>query len=203
MSPSSMASRGEVGFGFWLQWVGLTVLAFGLSLYWIEVGYRSDLGAIAGGLGGLCVGAAQGWRLRSCGLCGWRWALATSLGWAVLGLLGVGALGWVVPQTNDIGPRLVYGLLDGIKVGVILGSAQWWVLRQGQDQTWLWIPVNVVSWSTALAMGWTVGGLLRQITGVFWGEVVGLGIVWLVAAMLSGLNLVGLLGDRPRKAFLA
>lgn len=44
---------------FWGQWVALTSLGYLLSLFFIEVGERPDLGAIQGAIGGIAIGVMK------------------------------------------------------------------------------------------------------------------------------------------------
>ena len=43
----------------WLQWVLVTTVGFLLSLYWVEIGERSDIRATEGAIGGIAIGLAQ------------------------------------------------------------------------------------------------------------------------------------------------
>ncbi|MEL7329373.1 MAG: hypothetical protein AAGJ69_05970 [Cyanobacteria bacterium J06559_1] len=85
------------GLTLWLGWTGLTWLAFGCSLLFVEVGERSDLSRVEGVIGGLLVGGAQWWMLRSHLPKPHRWLVATVLGWGALTLFHIGALGWMAP----------------------------------------------------------------------------------------------------------
>src|SRR6476646_497753 len=143
---------------FWLQWMGGNVLGFLLSLYWIEVGERAALRGLEGALGGTVMGLVQWLVLRRwCSQAGW-WVLASTLCWSILGSSKLGALGWVVPQTNSTLLRLFYGLVDGMKMGVILGVGQWLVLRQCFTPARAWILISILAWAIALGSGWVMGG---------------------------------------------
>jgi len=94
-------------------------------------------------------------------------------------------------------PRLVYGVVDGATLGLILGMAQWWVLRQYVSKAWGWIVANILYWSIGLAVGWIVGGILRRFTHLFLSEVLGLGVTWMLVAGLTGITLIRLLREVP------
>jgi hypothetical protein len=46
-----------------------------------------------------------------------------------------------------------------------------------------------------LTLGWSVGGVLRTVTGLFLGEVVGFALGWAVVAAVTGVTLRHLVGD--------
>ena len=71
----------------------------------------------------------------------WRWILVTAAGW----LAGVLIVIPIVP------PGL--GLMSGAIIGAATGFAQWWLLRRQVHWAGWWIPVSMLAWSTALAIG--------------------------------------------------
>ncbi len=131
------------------------------------------------------IGFAQWLVLRRHLSSAWWWIFASLLGWGVIGLSSFGFIGWFAPRTLGLFPRLVYGVIDGATLGLILGMAQWWVLRQYVSKAWGWIFANILYWSISLAVGWIVGGILRHFTHLFLSEVVGLGITWMLVAGLT------------------
>lgn len=184
---------------FYWQWIAGNVLGFLLSLYWLEVGERAALRGLEGAIGGTVIGLIQWLVLRRwCAQAGW-WVLASTLCWSILGASKLGALGWVVPQTSSTLLRLFYGLVDGMKMGAILGVGQWLVLRQCFTPARAWVLVSILAWAIALGSGWVVGGWLSAATGLFLGEVVGLALVWLLMALMTGVGLAQLLRDAAIK----
>ncbi|WP_309236588.1 hypothetical protein [Microcoleus sp. FACHB-672] len=177
-------------FFVWLQWVLLTLAGFLVSLLFIEIGEKPDIGAFEGAIGGAVIGLAQWFFLRSrISNAGW-WVLVCVLSWGLLGVTGLGALGWFTPRTPQIPLRIVYGAINGEQMGLLIGLAQWLVIGKQVTAGWRWIITSSVCWAVALAIGWTVGGLLHQATGLFLGEVVGLAVAWIVAAATTGIPLV-------------
>lgn len=192
------------GAKLWLGWTGLTWLAFVGSLLFIEVGERSDLSLLEGGLGGALIGLAQWQMLRGHLLDAYRWLLASVLGWATLTLFHVGALGWMAPATPNLLLRGLLGLIYGGYVGAGLGMAQWLAIRRQVSQAWRWVPLSSGAWAIAIASGWLIGGYLRAVSHLFISEVLGLVIAWGAIAALSGLGIVGLLYQKnPAQKTLA
>ncbi|MEQ9356079.1 hypothetical protein [Coleofasciculus chthonoplastes] len=183
----------ETSGSFCLQWLLVTLLGFVASLFWIEIGERPDIGIIEGIIGGTIIGFAQWLVLRRHLSAAWWWIIVSFLGWGVMGLSSFGVIGWFAPRTMRLFPRLVYGVVDGATLGLILGMAQWWVLRQYVSKAWGWIFANSLYWSISLAVGWIVGGLLRRFTQMFLSEVLGLGVTWMLVAGLTGISLIRLL----------
>lgn len=174
---------------FCFQWLYLTLLGFLASLFWIEIGERPDMGMIQGIIGGTMIGCSQWLVLRRHIPDAWWWIIASILGWGVMGVSSFGVIGWFAPRTLQFFPRLVYGIIDGATLGLILGMAQWWVLRQYVTPAWVWIFTNLLYWSISLSVGWTIGGILRRLTHLFLGEVIGLGVTWMFVSVLTGITL--------------
>lgn len=177
---------------FWTQWVAVTLAGFLLSLLWVEVGERPHVGAFVGAIGGLSVGTAQWFVLRHHISHPWRWVGMTAIAWCLLGLSPLGAIGWMAPRTPAIFLRIVYGLIEGIKVGIWLGLCQWLVIRSSVFEGWRWIFASLLCWSVGLPIGWVFGGILRELTGFFLGEVIGLTLTWAIVAGLTGVGLIQL-----------
>lgn len=176
----------------WLHWILVTFGGFLASLFWIEIGEKPDIGIIQGLIGGTLIGLTQLLVLkRYIFQAGW-WVLANSLSW---GLIGLSTSGWVAPKTLHILPRLLYGIIDGTQIGLLLGLGQWLVLRKQLPKAWRWIVVSILGWSISLAIGWTVGGILRLVTRLFLGEVIGLAVTWILVSAITGIALIKLLHD--------
>lgn len=179
-------------YSIWLQWVLLTIVGFLLSLYWVEIGERSDIRAREGAIGGIAIGLAQWLVLKGrFSPTGW-WIFASMISWGLLGGSPLGALGWVAPKVMSIPVRIFYGIIEGAITGIIIGFGQWWVLKNYLKQAWLWILTSMVSWVIGLTFAWVVGAVLREFTGVFLGEVVGLTLGWFIVAAITGIALCSL-----------
>ncbi len=177
----------------WGTWSGLTWLAFGVSLLFIEIGERRELSAVDGLVGGALIGLAQWIALKPHIRQAYQWILVSALIWGALALFQVGAIGWMAPETPSLWIRAVMGLFYGAYVGAGLGAGQWWVIRKQVAQAWRWMPVTSGIWAIAIALGWTIGGALRIASNLFISEVIGLGLAWGAIATLSGLAIVKML----------
>ncbi len=179
--------------GFFLQWVLVTLGAFLISLCLIEVDVRPHIRATEGVIGGAIVGLAQGMVLgqRSKNIAPW-WALMSMVSWGLIGATHFGAVGWMAPRTLRLEPRIIFGLLNGLQVGALLGVGQWFILRQRCEKTFVWILVVAASWAVGLVLGWGVGGVLRQVTRLFLSELVGLAVAWVASSAITGFALVRL-----------
>ncbi len=187
--------RLRAGVALWLGWSGLTWLAFLISLLFVEVGEKNDVSGLEGLVGGALIGLAQWLMLRLYVQAAYRWIVLSAFIWGALAFLNIGAIGWMAPDTPNLWLRGLFGLSHGSYVGLILGIGQWGVMRHQVVQAWRWIPLNSGIWAVAIAFGWLIGGGLRAISHLFVSEVIGLIVVWGVVAALSGLGLVGLLGE--------
>ncbi|NER27992.1 MAG: hypothetical protein F6J89_10220, partial [Symploca sp. SIO1C4] len=171
----------------------VTLASFLVSLLLIEIGERPDIGTFEGVIGGSLIGLGQSlvlWRRISQA---WWWIFANIISWGLIGSSSLGAIGWVAPRTDQINLRLIYGIVDGLQIGVVLGIAQWLVFKKQISKAWRWILASSWCWSISLACGWFVGGVLRQLTRLFLGEVFGLTVTWLMVSMTTGAALISLL----------
>lgn len=111
--------------GFWWQWVLVTLAGFLISLCLIEIDVRPHIKATEGMIGGALVGLVQGTILgqRSKNIAPW-WALMSIVSWGLIGASNLGAVGWMAPRTLHLEPRLLFGLLNGLQVGALLGIGQ-------------------------------------------------------------------------------
>lgn len=177
---------------FLLLWTVATVGSFLVSLFWIEIGEQSDVGVIQAALGGLAIALPQSFILRETIFCV-KWVVSTLLAWILLTAIGVGAMGWVVPDTESLPTRLLFGTTYGAISGFVIGLAQWTAVRQPLPLAWQWIFISSASWAVAVPIGSTMGMVLRRLTRLFLGEVLGLAFTWLVVAILTGINAYKLL----------
>ncbi len=181
----------------WLQWVFVTIFGFLLSLYWVEIGERTDIRALEGAIGGVVIGLAQWFLLKQhFSQTGW-WIVASMVSWSLLGGSGIGALGWVAPKVMSIPLRIIFGIIDGAIAGVIVGVGQWWVLKNQIKRAWLWIVASIIGWTIGLTFAWAIGAVLRRFTGIFLGEVVGLIFGWFVVAAITGIVLCDFARNAP------
>ena len=180
----------ETDWCFIVQWVLVTFGGFLLSLLLIEIGEKPDIGAIEGATGGAAIGLAQFLVLRQRISKAWGWILVSILIWGLMGGSGLGAVGWVAPRTEQIGYRALYGAVHGAQLGMWMGASQWWILRKEVPKAERWIWVSSLCWAIGMALGWTVGGVLRLSTRLFLGEIVGLGVAWLVVGATTGVALI-------------
>lgn len=180
-------------YSFWLQWLFATFGGFLVSLCLIEVDVRPYIGFQEGAIGGAVIGLAQGLILvqRSKKMAV-GWMLASIVSWGLIGASNFGAVGWMAPRTLRLEPRIIFGLLNGLQVGVLLGIGQWFVLRAHLRKASLWILLSVGAWTIGLPIGWAVGGVLRHATRLFLSEVVGLAVAWLAIAAITGIALIWL-----------
>lgn len=157
-------------FKFWSYWMGATVLGFigGFVGIFLVIGLiTGDEGPEAFGMSfevffpiwlGLAAAlmATLQWlvlRRRTSGLA--RWIPATALGV----LTGIALLMVLVAMTGEpetIIPSVLTGALHGIVVGAIVGTAQWFAVRD-LDPSRRWIKVNVIALLMAGAIGDTIG----------------------------------------------
>jgi len=190
-NPRLYPSFHRPGCFFVMVWAIATVLGFALSLSIVTIGERPDLGLWQGVLGGGIVGLTQGlilmrYRLGS----GW-WIVANTVAWGIAGASSIGAIGWFAPRGLTALPsRLIYGTFDGLKIGIIAGFSQWLALKQTASKfSASWIAWNTLAWILGLAFGWSIGGILRQITNLFISEVVGLIVTWTIVGLIGGIAL--------------
>ncbi|MEH1765807.1 MAG: hypothetical protein V7L27_01665 [Nostoc sp.] len=176
---------GNTKFGFTLLWILATFGGFLLSLLLIEVGEKPDVGVVEAAIGGFAIALFQGCLLKQPIFC-IRWILASLLGWSIITAIGIGAVGWIVPSTQILPLRILSGAVYGALGGLGIGLAQW--LAISQHQAWRWIFVSAASWAVAIPVGSVVGAILRHLTQLFFGEVIGLAITWLLVAILTGIN---------------
>ncbi len=137
----------SIGWRFWGAW-GLAFLGFplgGLASYGLVGGVESVLdGAIGGAACGAALGAVQWLVLRRRLPLPRSWIVATSLGMAGGLALGVALFG-----TSTAGSVV---LLRGLSTGLLIGLAQWVVLRGSVPRAWVWVPTITAGW----ALGWAV-----------------------------------------------
>lgn len=181
--------------GVWWQWLLATVVAFWLSLFWVEIGEKTDLGVFEGVIGGVIIGILQSLVYKQHLSQAWLWILVNLISWGLLAGSHLGLIGWFAPSTLILKTRFFYGAIFGMIGGFWLGGWQSLVLRQPFSLAWQWIAIAALSWSLGLAFGWTVGGILRNMTHLFISEVIGLSFTWLIVGISTGFAWMKLLSS--------
>lgn len=186
----------------WLQWLLASLLGFVGSLLFIEVGEKTELGILAGAIGGAIIGLIQATILVRFVPQVWSWILVNVLAWGLMAASSFGVMGWFAPASEVLSVRLTYGTLLGAIGGLWLGIWQWLVLRKYFYRAWQWIAVVVASWSIGLSLGWTVGGILRSTTHLFLGDVIGLMVTWAIVGTITGMGLTATVSFKLKSQFL-
>ncbi|MDZ8224159.1 hypothetical protein [Nostoc sp. ChiVER01] len=172
-------------FSFLLLWTFATFGGFLLSLLFIEVGDKPDIGVVEAAIGGFAIALPQGCLLKEPIYC-IRWILSSLLGWSIITAIGIGAVGWIVPSTQIFPARILSGAIYGALGGLGIGLAQ--LLAIPHHNAWRWIFVSSASWAVAVPIGSVVGMILHRLMQLFLGEVMGLAITWLLVGILTGIN---------------
>ncbi len=177
---------------FTLTWTFATFSAFLLSLTFIEIGEISDVGILQAAIGSFIIAFAQAFVLRYRVVPGW-WMVSIPVAWIVITVIGIGAIGWVVPSTNIFLFRISKSLIQGTLGGIAIGFAQWLAIRKRYPYSYQWIQVNCVVWAVAMPIGSAIGMFLHQITQIFFAEILGLAVTWLLVAFFTGFHAYRLL----------
>jgi hypothetical protein len=180
---------------FCWQWGIATFVGFAISLFFLEIGEKTDLGVVEGTIGGAILGFFQSLLLVRWMPQPWLWILTNAIAWGLLASSGIGAIGWYAPRTELLSIRLSYGAMYGAIAGLWLGLWQWLILRQYLVAAWRWILITISTWAIALSVGWVLGGKLRAFTRLFIGEVVGLAFSWAIVSLISSVALTLLIRE--------
>jgi hypothetical protein len=171
---------------FTLLWNLATLGGFLISLLWLEISEKPDIGLLEAAVGGLAIALPQSYILRQ-NIFPLGWVLSTCLGWVLITAIGVGAVGWYVLSTDSLYFRILFGIISGGIGGLVIGLTQWWLaIPSSVHWGWCWMFVSSASWAVALPLGSVAGMFLHRLTQLFLGEVVGLAITWLVVGILTG-----------------
>ena len=142
---------------FWFQWLMATSLGWVLG--------RFLLPNLAFVIIGVALGVLQWITLQQRLRHAWRWIVATAVGWS----LGSGIILFFMPNVMDF--------IAGVVIGITTGTAQWMILRREIHWAGWWIVINVVAWTTGLAL---LPGIL--LTGILAGLVTGTALALLFQA---------------------
>ena len=139
-----------IEWSLWFQWVLATTLG------WL-IGFIIGEGAI-----GVALGLGQWLVLRQwVREPGW-WIWASTVGWAI---------GWILIITEILPPPqagIIAALLAGAVLGLMLGVAQWFILRRLVDSAGWWVLVSTTGWAIGFSglLGITVVGTVAgAVTG--------------------------------------
>jgi hypothetical protein len=148
------------------RWVAGTVVAAALGL--LAVGL---IGWYALPAAGLAVGYAQWWALRRAVEYAGMWVVATAGAWVLAhvvgGLVAVSTWPWVFAlylnlsaQRYRMGPPELHAhelalmlAAGGVAGGLLVGAAQWWVLRDLGRARWWWVAASAVGGGCLAAGG--------------------------------------------------
>ena len=177
------------GWRFWLLWTFFSTMGWGLgwvvsfligwrvaslTLPWMGKASSDNLGWwTMGALLGLCLGGPQ-WLLLRRRLEGARmWPLASVAG----GLIGA-EIGWLAsPQVLQYGVG-VETLGAWMITGLMVGVAQWYVLRRSVSLATWWAAISALCWVLGMA-GWPFGAIPA-------GAVSGAVMVWMLRHLIQG-----------------
>jgi hypothetical protein len=155
VNPVRKQQTTGLDWAFWFQWIMVTTVG------WILAG--ALFSGIAFFAAGFTVGTLQWFVLQYRIARAWRWILASVSGWAAGALFAF----FFTQGGVDFQSSLIIGLATG--------TAQWLVLREELHWAGWWIPINVVAWTTGLAL---LPGLLS--TGALAGAVTGIALMLLL-----------------------
>lgn len=108
---------------------------------------------LAGAWEGFCLGGAQGWALRRCGVAEIRWIALTVLGAAIgygLSLLGGAGGEGGSGAEPPLALVVLLGAGMGLFMGAIMGALQW-LAACGILSAKRWIAANMAGWALAMA----------------------------------------------------
>jgi hypothetical protein len=185
----------------WLVGWGLIFVRAGVQALPGNAGLLFTLATI-GALVGAAIGFGQWLALRSRIVGAGQWVVASTVGWAIFGLLLIVQL-LVVYAPRPPGQTasldvLIIPIWTGIITGALVGVLQWLVLRRQVPGAALWILASALSWG----LGWTT-----LIAAAYFGEPLGIrgnlsitAVSGIVAGALQATFMMWLLRQRPVQA---
>jgi hypothetical protein len=141
----------EFDWAFWFQWIMATTLGWILG--------RFLLPNLAFVVIGIALGILQWFVLQARIHKAWQWIVATIVGWTAGSTLVL----FLAVDSMEF--------LAGVLLGCTVGTAQWLILRKEVHWNGWWIIINVVAWTTGMAL---LPGLLS--TGAMIGAITGLAL---------------------------
>jgi hypothetical protein len=127
-----MSNQNPFDWAFWFQWMLATAAAWVIG--------RLLFPSLATVTIGLAIGILQWFLLKSRILDAWWWIVASAFGWA----LGSFLVLLLIPEELDVFASLI--------IGLSMGSAQWIVLSRFTYRSGWWIVVNIIAWTTGMAL---------------------------------------------------
>ncbi|MDE5095705.1 MAG: hypothetical protein O4804_16225 [Trichodesmium sp. St11_bin5] len=185
----------KVGWWFWFQWVLANMVGWFVGLFvfgFLGEVVDNTIGsfglAVFGTVFGAVVGSLQWWVLRKRLSQARWWILATVLASAILFSTAVvlsNAVSDVVSNT------VIQGVVISSLMGLVIGSAQWLVLRKQIYQSHWWILASVLGIAATLfaivyssrleqMSIWDLILFLLGIFGIIYGGITGFALVWLL-----------------------
>lgn len=134
---------------FWFLWIMATTLGWILG--------RFLLPNLATVIIGVTLGVMQWLVIRERIPKAWRWIVVTIIGWIFGSLL----IQYLVTDGGEF--------LAGTILGCTVGIAQWIILRKELQWTGWWIVINIVAWTTGMALLpgiFSTGAMIGAITGI-------------------------------------
>lgn len=170
---------------FWLKWLLATALAFGMGAVFVGVWVAFwDYAPVVGWvLAGFLLGSAQSLVLRERMRVGGWWIAASVIGCATYG----GVFNIVLKTTSQTEGAAVIRA----SIGILLGLAQWLVLRSQVARSGWWILSSGVGWCA----GWISSQFAFEELGFLWavmtpglvsGAVTGISLVWILKSSWAG-----------------
>ncbi len=170
------------GWKLWILWTLANVLAFAIGITVSLVVYRA-VGEIAASAAlGIVVGVFQWLVLRNRLLQTRWWIMSNALG-VPLGFAAVEALNHYAPGGWKI---VLAGDLRFLALGLIVGFAQWIVLKRVLRKAGWWTLANVLGWS----LGWYATYLIALVLPEFFAILVGYAVIGLIYGIITGLALI-------------
>ena len=188
----------QVGWSFWFQWVltnmvgGVVGFFVGLFVGWLAVQWTNTIGSIGlavfGAVFGAVVGSLQWWVLRKRLSQARWWILATVL---VSAILFSTAEVLSNAASDVVSNTVIQGVVISSLIGLVIGSAQWLVLRKQLSQSHWWILASVLGITATLfaifyssrfeqISIWDLILGLLGISGIIYGVITGFALVWLL-----------------------
>ncbi|MDE5068624.1 MAG: hypothetical protein O4752_05520, partial [Trichodesmium sp. St4_bin8_1] len=186
----------QVGWRFWFQWMlanivgGVVGFFVGLLVdQWANNTIGSFGLAVFGTVFGAVVGSLQWWVLRKRLSQARWWILATALASAIL--FSTAEVMWNAVR-DVVSNTVIQVVVISSVVGLVIGSAQWLVLRKQLSQSHWWILASVLGITATLfaifyysrrfeptSSSWFLI-LLLSIFGIIYGVITGFALVWLL-----------------------
>ena len=187
----------------WIQWV--LASAGGFTLVWLatsillEVHVKDPLVMVcAAAIAGAVSGAVQWLVLRQqvAGV-GWQ-APSIIVGWMAATAISMNTM--IPPHQVDFALVLLEAVVRGPVAGVVLGLAQWLVLRRQASSTGWWVPASAVGYAIGLPIAilailgpygrpdsgrwpmdlYVAGAVGGAVGGTLYGAITGITLVWML-----------------------